>query len=616
MIALVRSIPVWQWIFHVGLCASIFVLGFVSVDRNHLPLVVGLVAFGSVCWILCWHIGRFSIKTILIYAFLFRLALIGVPPSLSDDAYRYVWDGLVQHEGVNPYKYAPEDIPLADLQHDITFERLNSQSFVSVYPPFSQLIFFVGTIWHQPDGFLSYYVIKGIFVLAELLAILILAKLVSSGFVLLYAWNPVVILETAGQAHTESALLLALILVIYLVQKNHGKWASVFLAIGGWVKLFPFLFFPYLWRRYGWSAIWPGAIVTTLLTAPFTAPYVLSNVSESLDLYVRFFEFNSGLYYSLKSGLQWLTGEDWSKQLGPFLRVIFLSSLPVLYTLDIRQRWPLPKAMLLTTSCYLVLSTTVHPWYLLTPLFLVASLQIHGWHWIWLGVWSIGTYLTYVEGPYWIFVIVGWAGWGVIATFRYSPRWLQGLMRARARRKFKNIQPFAPRDIGQMTVLDLGCAEGYVGELIHKQLGASVALADIVPMNQTSLPYYPLKSGKLPWPSKYFDVVLLYCVLHHAKNPEMLLHEAFRVCRDRVIIVESVYTSSFQHKLLAILDQLANRLRSFGKMNSQEEHLQYMTSEQWRKLFLANKADIIAEFESGKVLFGTAGFVLQPNSKL
>lgn len=614
MIALLRSIPVWQWMFHVGLCASILALGLVSVDRGHLPLVFGLIAFGSACWILCWRIGKFSLKTVLVYALLFRLFLIGLPPSLSDDAYRYVWDGLVQHEGANPYKFAPEDVSLTDLQQDITFERLNSKSFISVYPPFSQLIFWIGTAWHQSDGFLSYYLIKGLLILAELFAILVLARLVSAGFVLLYAWNPVVILETAGQAHTESAILLALILVIYLVQNNHGRWASIFLAIGGWIKLFPFFFFPYLWRRYGWNAVWPGAITTILLALPFAAPYVLSNVSGSLDLYARFFEFNSGLYYSLKSGLQWLTGEDWSKQLGPFLRLIFLCSLPVLYILDLLQRWSLARAMLITTGCYLVLTTTVHPWYLLVPLFLAASLQAHGWHWIWLGVWSIATYLLYVDGPYWTFVMVGWAGWGIAGTLQYAPRWLQSLMRARASKKFRKIQPFLPKNIDAMAVLDLGCAEGYVGESIQKELGASVSLADVVSMNQTSLPYFSLRQEVLPWPSKHFDVVLLYCVLHHAKDPEMLLREAMRVCRGRVIVVESVYTTSFQYKLLAILDQLANRLRSFGKMNAQEENLHFRTSQQWRELFLANKANMLAEFEFGVAPFTTAGFILNPSS--
>ncbi len=601
-----------QWICQVGLCASIFALGLIGVDRMHLSLVFGLVVCGSMCWILCWRMGKFSIKIILVYAILFRLSLLGLPPSLSDDAYRYVWDGLIQHEGVNPYKFAPEEVPLEDIQQDLTFERLNSKTFISVYPPFSQLIFRAGTTWHEPDGFLSYYLVKGGLILAELIAVFMLARLVSAGFVLLYAWNPVVILETAGQAHTESLLLLALISVIYLARNQQGRWASVFLAIGGWVKLFPFLFFPYLWRRCGWNAVWPGAITAIVLALPFAAPYVLGNVSGSLDLYARFFEFNSGLYYSLKAVMQGLTGEDWSKQLGPFLRLIFLCSLPVLYLLDRVQHWSFAQAMLITTGCYLFLTTTVHPWYLLVPLFLTAGIQAYGWHWIWLGMWSAATYLLYVGGPYWTFVIIGWAGWGIIGMLQYAPKWLQSLMRARAYKKFKKIQPFFPQDSSTKTVLDLGCAEGYVGEYIQKELGASILLADIVFMNQTDLPYVRLKQEYLPWPSKHFDVVLLYCVLHHSKDTELLLREVLRVCRGRVIVAESVYTTSFQRALLKMADQLANRLRSFGKMNTQEEYLHFRTSKQWRKLFLANNANILAEFESGAIPFTTAGFVLQP----
>ncbi len=68
----------------------------------------------------------------------------------------------------------------------------------------------------------------------------------------------------------------------------------------------------------------------------------------------------------------------------------------------------------------------------------------------------------------------------------------------------KEFGPFFPKDIGVMTVLDLGCAEGYVGESIQKELGASVSLADVVSMNQTDLPYFSLQQGPLPWPSKHF----------------------------------------------------------------------------------------------------------------
>lgn len=604
----------WNWLFHVGLCASIFALGLVAVDRAHISLVFGLVVFGSLCWILCWRMGKFPLKTVVLYAILFRLSLIGLPPSLSDDAHRYVWDGLVQQNGINPYQYSPEDVSSPELRQDLTYDKLNSKPHVSVYPPVSQFIFLFGTLWHIPDSLLSSYLIKGIFVLAELLAILVLARIVSTKFVLLYAWNPVVILETAGQAHTESAALLALAFVIYLARRNHGRWASVFLAVAGWIKLLPVIFFPFLWRRYGWRSVWPGAVTASLIALPFAASYVPGNVAGSLDLYARFFEFNSGLYYSVKAVLQWITGDDWSKRLGPFLRLIFLCSLPILYVMDAKQHWSLARVMLIVTGCYLVLTTTVHPWYLLIPLFLIASLQTRGWHWIWLGVCSIGTYLLYVGGPYWIFVVIGWAGWGVVGTLCCAPGWLQSIMRARARKKFKMIQPFFPQSSSTKTVLDLGCAEGYVGERVQQELGASVVLADVVSMNKTDLPHFSLNDHEtLPWLSKHFDVVLLYCVLHHAEDAETLLREAMRICRGRIIVVESVYTTSFQRNLLTMTDRLVNRIRSLGKMNVQEENLHFRTSREWRKLFLANKANLLAEFKSGVASFTTAGFVLQSN---
>jgi len=604
---------IWRWLSHIGLCTSIFALAFVAVDRAHMLLMFALIVYGSICWFLCWRLSGFSVKTILLYSVLFRLALFGLPPSLSDDAYRYVWDGLIQHEGGNPYEFSPEDVPFDDLQEDLMYERLNSKSFISVYPPVSQIIFRLGTEWHEPNSLLSYYLIKGIFILAEMLAVFLLARIVSSGFVLFYAWNPVVIMETAGQAHTESAVLLALVLVIYLTKKSHVRWASVFLSVAGWIKLYPFIFFPFLWRRFGWRSVWPGIVALILLALPYAAPYVLTNVSASLDLYARYFEFNSGLYYSIKAGMQWLTGEDWSKQLGPFLRMIFLCGLPVLYATDKLQKWSLAQAMLITTGCYLVLTTTVHPWYLLIPLFLTASLQTHGWHWIWLSICSMGTYLLYADGPYWVFVIIGWAGWGILGIIHYAPKWMQSVMRLRAQLKLKKIWQFFPKINGPMTVLDLGCAEGYLGERIKNDLGASVQLADITSMNRTKLPHFLLHPGPLPWPSKHFDVVLLYFVLHHAEDAERLLSEAMRICRGRVIIVESIYHTSRQLKYLLILDRLFNRLRSSGKMNAQEKNLHFRTLQEWRSLFLKHKANLLAEFKSGIGPLSTAGFIIQAN---
>ena len=69
---------------------------------------------------------------------------------------------------------------------------------------------------------------------------------------------------------------------------------------------------------------------------------MISNVAESLDLYVRYFEFNAGPYYAAKEFMRLWTGDDWSKQLGPLMRTLFLIGLPVIYAVDYRYQADAP----------------------------------------------------------------------------------------------------------------------------------------------------------------------------------------------------------------------------------------------------------------------------------
>ena len=599
------------WIFLVGLCGPVFALGGAAQDRAQLPLVVGLVFAAGFCCLALWRWSGLSVQTILFYAVLFRVVLFGLPPSLSDDAYRYVWDGLVQRHGINPYQYTPEAQALAVLHDEPVFDQLNSPAFISVYPPVSQLIFRAGTLAYTRGWKHSYFAIKGILVLAELMAVFLLARMIPARPLMLYALNPLVLLETAGQAHTESLLVLLLVLIVWLVRKGHGKWASVALAVAGWVKLFPFLFFPFLWRRFGWRVMWVGAATAFILALPFAAPYVMGNVAGSLDLYARYFEFNAGLYYGIKEFMQWYTGADWSKQLGPLLRMLFLVGLPLLYILDFRYRWPLARSMLVTTGLYLVLTTTIHPWYLLSIFVLCVLLGTPGWHWLWLGLCSAGTYLLYSGGPYWSFVIAGWGGWTLLVALRYGPRFLQWIMVLRAKSKYRRIRTYLPPGRWPLHVLDLGCAEGYVGQHIADSKGTRVVLADITDMNRTQLPFAHVSPDHLPWKTGTYDAVVLYFVLHHTENAETVLREALRVCRGRVIVVESVYRTRFELRVLTIFDKLANRLRSGGKMNVQEMYLQFRTVADWRSSLAALGVEIIAVEQRGVGIFADVMFVLR-----
>ena len=594
----------------VALTVTMLALAMLAGDRTQLPLLVlmALLVGGLLAWL--WHRNDCRMSSVILFAVGFRLVLLFLPPSLSDDSYRYIWDGLVQVHGFNPYQCQPEDPALADLQDEPVYDLLNSPSYYTVYPPVSQLVFAFGALFYDGDWMTSYYAIKLVLVLSEILAVLLLARMVESRWLMLYAWNPLVLLETAGQAHTESLLLLLLLLVVYAAKVGWGGRASALLAVAGWVKLYPFVLFPFLWRRFGWRAVWPGIIVALALAIPYAAAFVPGNIRTSLDLYARLFEFNAGLYYGIKEVFLFFTGADWSKQIGPALRLMFLIGLPVVYAFDTRFKWPLARAFLVTIGLYLLLATTVHPWYLLSLLLLATLLGRAAWHWYWLGLFSIGTYLLYVGGPYWEFVALGWGGWFLLAAWRYAPRMFRALMRYRAWRKFRFIQPYVPRLRRPIAVLDLGSGEGYVGERIQSEMQATVTLADVVDYNRTDLRHVTYDGKELPWRDAEFDVVVLYFVLHHAGDQLQLLQEALRVSSDRVLVVESIFEQEGEGCLLAMLDKLANRIRSRGLMNEQEADLKFRTAAEWRTIFRDMHVDVLVDQRRGRWPHKQAIFVL------
>ena len=591
--------------------ASMSVCAYVSAWRAGF---VGCALGAAVLVALLWREDAYTARQVLVVAFALRLLLVWLPPTLSDDAYRYVWDGLLQARGTNPFVYAPGDLALADVQGEPLFGLLNSAAFYSVYPPLSQVFFWIGGLFYEGDWRVSFYVIKALFVLVEGAGLLLLARMTSARMLLLYAWHPLVLVEVAGQAHTEAILVTLLLLTVWMARRGRGGWASVALAGAGLVKLYPFFLFPFLWRRFGWRAVWPGVLAAGALTLPYVDLSVPGKLASSLDLYVRYFEFNAGFYYLLKEIGRLFTGHDISKTLGPFLRAVFLVSLPLWYALDWKRAWPLRRAFVVTTGAYLFLTTTVHPWYFLGVLPLVALARRPGWHWHVLGVLAMGTYLLYTagSGPYWFFVIAGWLAWAVLGAIRYADSALQQVQRWRARQKLRVIADFLPesKENGRLRVLDLGAGEGYVGERVAHELGADVQLADVLDLNRTSLPHVRYDGQTLPFEDDAFDVTLLYFVLHHTQDPERVLAEALRVTRQRVIVAESVYEGVWDRRLLTVLDQWANRLRSGGAMEAQEAHLHFKTTDAWRQVFREAGADVLEEKRRGRWVHKQALFAL------
>ncbi|PEN15078.1 hypothetical protein CRI94_01970 [Longibacter salinarum] len=635
------AVPVWLGLIGVAVCAPI-------PEARGLFVAIAIATTAGTVWL--WKRNQLTTSHVLVGAIVARIAFLPLTPGLTDDTFRYIWDGWLQLEGINPYRFVPSDaVKSADVggwlaQNDLV-ERLNSPSFYSVYPPISQMVFAAGawvdSIFGGPGSWKqSFYTIKILFATLEVGALLLLSRLVTARRLILYAWSPLVVLETAGQGHTEAALVFFLVAAVWAVRTSRPAIASCAVVGATLVKLYPVFLFPLLLRRFGWKRLVPGVAVGSVLCAPYVAWYVLPNVMSSLDLYVQLFEFFAGPYLGAKQILLNLTGIDYSKTLGPIFSTLFLATLPVIYAVDARRHLDFRTAALWILGGFLVFSTTVHPWYLLAVLPLVVFDRTGAqrgvmpvWGWIWLSAAALGTYTFYVGGPYWVWVVAGWSGaaglwiWQAKADISsIFDHLLQSLQIRRAAAKANRVRPWlsagdGSHHGGRWKLLDLGAGEGYVGRILQRgdmiRSGESgipwdVQLCDVIDLNRTELPHDTYDGVRLPYEENAFDATILYFVLHHCEHAEAVLREALRVTSGRVIVVESVVTNPVQHRFLEAADRFVNRLRSNGEMTLQEEHLSFRSTDEWKNVARRCGASVEHCETSTGIVHPQALLVLEP----
>lgn len=310
----------------------------------------------------CWGLGQatsgargWRLSTILLFAALFRVSLLPTEPSLSDDLYRYIWDGRVQLAGVSPYRHAPEDPALGALR-DPLYHKINHRSVRSIYPPTSQLVFrLFATV---APGVLGFKL--GLCAL-ELMAVALLARLLvmlgrSVAPLPLYAWNPLVVVETAASGHAESLAALLLMLGLTLLLRQRRVAAGALLGAAILAKLYPAFCAP-AWlpslRRPGLLALVGSSVLISALywTGDLTPVAGLTTFTEHWNhnefVYRLLLAASpdrdvaklaaAGLYLAAAAALLWrASGEELDRLAAGSLWLLF---------------W------------MLCLSPTVHPWY-------------------------------------------------------------------------------------------------------------------------------------------------------------------------------------------------------------------------------------------------------------
>jgi len=133
---------------------------------------------------------------------------------------------------------------------------------------------------------------------------------------------------------------------------------------------------------------------------------------------------------------------------------------------------------------------------------------------------------------------------------------LQTFLQRYALGKAKAVAPF----ILGSRVLDLGAGENYVGAALVSRYGLWVCSADVGAFRRVPGPYVTYDGLRLPFVDGVFDTTLILLTLHHCENPELVLNEAVRVTRERLIIIESVYRNRRERFWLDLFESRGLRI--------------------------------------------------------
>lgn len=316
-----------------------------------------------------------------------RGMLLPVEPSLSDDAWRYRWEGRAQLSGVDPYTHAPDD-PLLTPLRDGEWLRVNHRQVPAVYGPPLELLF--AGLAALPGRLLPF---KLAFVLADLAIAGLLLRLLrrrgrSSLWVLAWLWHPLPILELAGQAHLEAIPVALLLLAVEREEAGRPRAAAVALGLAASAKYLPLLLIPGFVRRggrAGAAARLGWALGAGLLPA---LPYLGGLVSSrGVATYASTWRFNEGPFGWLQAAL-WESGlaPAFARAAGPLcgaaaadpaqdwawsqaLAKLLVGALVLAALARAAWRGASPaRSAALAGALFLALSPTVHPWYALWAL--------------------------------------------------------------------------------------------------------------------------------------------------------------------------------------------------------------------------------------------------------
>jgi hypothetical protein len=346
-----------------------------------------LLYLGAVLLLAKFGAGNLSLWVVT--GIVVRVVLWFSDPVLETDFYRYLWDGRVQANGINPYLYAPLD-PALDRIDVLYRAYINGSQFRTIYPPVAQYVFGLSH-WVAPDSLLGLKIFFTIFDLATgfLLVRWLKRRDLDARWSLLYFLNPLVLKEIANSAHVDAIPMFLSFAAIYLMSRPGRRrsvlaWVLLALAVGS--KWYPLVLVPFFLRLDGQR--WRHSLVFAILLVVVYLPFLDAGLHllDGTMGFARYWVFNASVFQltsALFDGLgrfsqqspmaQQLLTNQWPAKL--LLGVVFLLAVGW-RARRLENHHQLPAAALWALGLLLIVSPVVDAWYVLwlVPL---ASLERH-----------------------------------------------------------------------------------------------------------------------------------------------------------------------------------------------------------------------------------------------
>lgn len=392
------------WKYHknsIGLilisCIAYFYAAY-GLERSSFIALFNTYSIAFITFYLLYQQAKENTRLLAVTSIIFRVVFLFSLPNLSQDFYRFIWDGRMLIAGWNPYLYLPNDLiasgttPIAEAQ--TLFEGMGSLSagHYTNYPPVNQLCFAIAGFLSKESILGAVVVLRLLIILADIGVLYFGKKLLNAiglpnKLIFLYLLNPFIIIELTGNLHFEGVMVFFLAWSMYLLYKGYWKWSAVILACSISVKLIPLVFLPLFFQWFikrdtkevsfqkrflqliSYYAI--VGVISIVLFLPFLSEAFIENYKATISLWFQKFEFNASLYYIARWIGYQIVGWNTIATIGkvtPSLVILFVMILT--FFRDNTTFKKLFSAMLFGLFFYFITTTTVHPWYLTTLLFL------------------------------------------------------------------------------------------------------------------------------------------------------------------------------------------------------------------------------------------------------